>query len=255
MLQLIRSGRANTRADLQRATGLSRSTVGQRLDLLNRAGWLRHTTGTSTGGRPSDRIEFDPGHASVVAVDLETRHARVAVLDLAGTVLAERTGDLDIAQDIGHIRLHDHPDALCMCGSYGCLAAVASGGALARALSEQGLPTASGSDVRRLLAEGNPEVIRLAQQAGHLVGAVLATVVTLLNPGVLMIAGDLAGVPFTTGVRELLYQRAMPRTTANLSIVSSQLGDRAGLMGAAAMVVRLLYSPEHADDRLRRLSP
>jgi hypothetical protein len=70
-----------------------------------------------------------------------------------------------------------------------------------------------------------------------------------------MIAGDLAGVPFTTGVRELLYQRAMPRTTANLSIVSSQLGDRAGLMGAAAMVVRLLYSPEHADDRLRRLSP
>lgn len=36
LLHLIRSGRANTRADLQQATGLSRSTVGQRLDLLNR---------------------------------------------------------------------------------------------------------------------------------------------------------------------------------------------------------------------------
>ncbi|GGX98149.1 ROK family transcriptional regulator [Streptomyces fructofermentans] len=389
LLQFIRGGRANTRADLQRVTGLSRSTVGQRLDLLNRAGWLRHTTGTSTGGRPCEQIEFDPGHASVIAVDLETRHVRVAVVDLAGTILAEHTGNLDITQgpdqvldrvagclpdligaagitpaavcgiglsvpgpvhwetarvvqppimpgwdqypirerlqevyaahvgesgeagpipvfvdndanlmalaeqqahypdcasfalvkvstgigagvvighdvyrgidggagDIGHIRLHDHPDALCMCGSYGCLAAVASGRALARALSEQGLPTASGSDVRRLLADGNPEAIRLARQAGHLVGAVLATVVTLLNPGVLMIAGDLAGIPFTTGVREVLYQRAMPRTTANLNIVSSQLGDRAGLVGAAAMVVRLLYSSDHADDRLSRLSP
>ncbi|MBQ0887074.1 ROK family protein [Streptomyces sp. RM72] len=390
VLQLIRSGRANTRADLQRATGLSRSTVGQRLDLLNRAGWLRHTTGTSTGGRPCDQIEFDPGHASVIAVDLETRHARAAVLDLAGTVMAEYTGELDIADgpdqvldrvarwlpdlieaagtvpaaicgiglsvpgpvhwevgrvvqppimpgwdqypirerlqeayalhvsgdadngrpvpvfvdndanlmalaeqqanhrdcgsfvlvkvstgigagvvignevyrgidggagDIGHIRLHDHPEALCMCGSYGCLAAVASGRALARTLAELGLPTSSGSDVRRLLAEGNPEAIRLAQQAGHVVGAVLATVVTLLNPGVLMIAGDLAGIPFTTGVREVLYQRAMPRTTANLTIVSSQLGDHAGLVGAAAMVVGLLYSAEQADDRLSRLSP
>ncbi|MGW2939787.1 ROK family protein, partial [Streptomyces sp. NPDC001156] len=96
LLELIRSGRANTRADLQRATGLSRSTIGARLDLLNRAGWLRRTTGTSTGGRPSDQIVFDPTHASVIVVDLETRHARAAVLDLAGTILAEHTGPLHI---------------------------------------------------------------------------------------------------------------------------------------------------------------
>src|SRR5690348_4091174 len=97
LLQLIRSGRANTRADLQQVTGLSRSTVGQRLDLLNRAGWLKHTTGSSTGGRPSQKIVFDPGHASVIAVDLETRHARAAVLDLAGTLLAEQTGPMRIS--------------------------------------------------------------------------------------------------------------------------------------------------------------
>ncbi|GHF14095.1 sugar kinase [Streptomyces spiralis] len=387
LLQLIRSGRANTRAALQRATGLSRSTVGQRLDLLNRAGWLRHTTGTSTGGRPSDRIVFDPTHASVIAVDLETRHARTAVLDLAGTILAEHTGPLEItrgpeevldhlaasfpdliaaagvgpdhvcgigmsvpgpvdwetgrvveppimpgwdrypirerlqkayaehvasgpedgipvfldndanlmalaerqanhrdcsafvlvkvstgigagvvigdgvyrgidggAGDIGHIRLHDQPDALCMCGSQGCLAAVASGRALARQLSEIGLETTSGSDVKRLLAEGHPDAIRLAREAGRRVGEVLVTVVTLLNPGVLMLAGDLSGVPFMTGVRELLYRRAMPRTTANLQIVTSRLGDHAGVIGAAGMVVEILYSPAQADARLARLA-
>ncbi|MFD7281254.1 ROK family protein [Streptomyces sp. NPDC059862] len=389
LLQLIRSGRANTRADLQSATGLSRSTVGQRLDLLNRAGWLRHTTNTSTGGRPSHRIDFDPAHASVIAVDLETRHARLAVLDLAGTILAEHTGPLRItdgpdqvlnqlaagfpdliaaagvdathicgiglsvpgpvdfetgrvveppsmpgwdqypirerlqtayadhvgpsmddgpvpvfvdndanlmalaehqanhpdcsafvlvkvstgigagvvvgnqvyrgidggAGDIGHIRLHDRPDALCMCGSHGCLAAVASGRALAKELSRLGVETTSGSDVRRLLAEGHPDAIRLARDAGRRAGEVLVTVVTLLNPGVLMLAGDLSGVPFMTGVRELLYQRAMPRTTANLQIVTSRLGDHAGLIGAAAMVVEFLYSAARADARLNRLAP
>ncbi|MEU8790827.1 ROK family protein [Streptomyces sp. NPDC048643] len=388
LLQLIRGGRANTRADLQRATGLSRSTIGQRLDLLNRAGWLRHSTGTSTGGRPSHQIVFDPTHASVIAVDLETRHARAAVLDLAGTILAEHTGPLDItdgpdevldqlsswfpdliaaagteanhicgiglsvpgpvdwetgrvveppimpgwdqypvrerlqkayaqhvgvsaedgpvpvfvdndanlmalaehqanhqdcsafvlikastgigagvvignqvfrgvdggAGDIGHIRLHDRPDALCMCGSYGCLAAVASGRALARDLTELGLQPTSGSDVRRLLAEGQPDAIRLARDAGRRAGEVLVTVVALLNPGVLMLAGDLSGVPFMTGVRELLYQRAMPRTTANLQVVTSRLGDHAGLIGAASMVVEILYSADRADTRLARLT-
>ncbi|MEU0781393.1 ROK family protein [Streptomyces sp. NPDC006173] len=388
LLQLIRGGRANTRADLQRATGLSRSTIGQRLDLLNRAGWLRHSTGTSTGGRPSHQIVFDPTHASVIAVDLETRHARAAVLDLAGTILAEHTGPLDItdgpdevldqlsswfpdliaaagteathicgiglsvpgpvdwetgrvveppimpgwdqypirerlqkayalhvgvsaedgpvpvfvdndanlmalaehqanhqdcsafvlikastgigagvvignqvfrgidggAGDIGHIRLHDRPDALCMCGSYGCLAAVASGRALARDLTELGLQPTSGSDVRRLLAEGQPDAIRLARDAGRRAGEVLVTVVALLNPGVLMLAGDLSGVPFMTGVRELLYQRAMPRTTANLQVVTSRLGDHAGLIGAASMVVEILYSSTRADARLARLA-
>ncbi|WP_428957256.1 ROK family transcriptional regulator [Streptomyces sp. cg35] len=388
LLQLIRGGQANTRADLQRATGMSRSTVGHRLDELNRAGWLRQDTGTSTGGRPSHRLVFDPGHAAVIAIDLETRYARAAVLDLAGTVLAEHTAELDIgdgpdrvldqlacwfpelltaagmpasrvcgiglsvpgpvdwdtgqvvqppimpgwdrfpirermqeayaqhvgvcmegatvpvfvdndanlmafaeqrtghpdcsafvlvkvstgigagvvvndevfrgidggAGDIGHIRLHDRPDALCMCGSYGCLAAVASGRALVKDLSGLGLDVSSGTDVKALLDQGHPDAVRLAREAGKRVGEVLVTVVTLLNPGVLMLAGDLSGIPFMTGVRELLYQRAMPRTTAHLNVVTSRLGEHAGLIGAAAMVVDVLYAPERADARLRALA-
>ena len=44
LLALVRTGRATTRGALQQATGLSRATVGQRLDRLFRAGWLRDTT-------------------------------------------------------------------------------------------------------------------------------------------------------------------------------------------------------------------
>ncbi|WP_330267061.1 ROK family protein [Streptomyces griseorubiginosus] len=384
LLELVRSGRAVTRGALQQATGLSRATVGQRLDRLFRAGWLREGAGgpvdSPLGGRPSITLEFDDAHAVVLAADLETRHARAAVLSLTGEILAEHSGTLVIedgpdavlgelgrwfaellekaghraeevcgiglavpgpvdlesgrvvqppimpgwdgydirgrlagaftehtgsgpvpvlvdndanlmaygeqrtaypdcsafvlvkvstgigagvvvdgsvyrgvdggAGDLGHIRVPAGAEALCRCGSYGCLAAVASGGAVARRLAEAGVPAASGSDVRDLLASGHPEAAALAREAGRLVGDVLATVVTLLNPGVLMIAGDLAGTPFLTGVRELLYQRALPRSTARLEVVTSRLGERAGLVGAGALVVERLYAPERVEERL-----
>jgi predicted NBD/HSP70 family sugar kinase len=386
LLELVRSGRATTRGALQQATGLSRATVGQRLDRLFRAGWLREGAGgpvdSPLGGRPSITLEFDDAHAVVLAADLDTRHGRAAVLTLTGEILAEQSGLLVIdegpeavlgelgrwfadllvkagkpadavcgiglavpgpvdsdtgrvvqppimpgwdgydirgrlgrafaehtgagpgvpvrvdndanlmaygeqrtgypdcsafalvkvstgigagmvvggtiyrgidggAGDIGHIRVG--ADALCRCGSYGCLAAVASGGAVARRLAESGVAAASGSDVRDLLASGHPEAMALAREAGRQVGDVLATVVTLLNPGVLMIAGDLAGTPFLTGVRELLYQRALPRSTAHLDVVTSRLGERAGLVGAGALVVEYLYAPERVEERLAAL--
>ncbi|MEU2059193.1 ROK family protein [Streptomyces sp. NPDC013455] len=382
LLELVRSGRAVTRGALQQATGLSRATVGQRLDRLFRAGWLREGAGgpvdSPLGGRPSITLEFDDSHAVVLAGDLDTRHARAAVLSLTGEVLAEHSGALAVedgpeavlgelgrwfaellvkaghggeevcgiglavpgpvdsvtgrvvqppmmpgwdghdirgrlsraltehtgarpvpvlvdndanlmaygeqrtgypdctafvlvkvstgigagvvvdgrvyrgvdggAGDLGHIRVG--ADAQCRCGAHGCLAAVASGGAVARRLAAAGVPAASGSDVRDLLAAGHPEAAALAREAGRRVGDVLATVVTLLNPGVLMIAGDLAGTPFLTGVRELLYQRALPRSTARLDVVTSRLGERAGLIGAGALVVEHLYAPERVEERL-----
>ncbi|MFJ9347298.1 ROK family protein [Streptomyces sp. NPDC101237] len=386
LLELVRSGRAVTRGALQQATGLSRATVGLRLDRLFRAGWLREGAGgpvdSPLGGRPSITLEFDDAHAVVLAADLETRHARAAVLTLTGEILAEHAGTLVVqdgpdvvltglgrwfaellektghapdevcgiglavpgpvdtetgrvvqppmmpgwdgydirgrmaraftehtgappgvpvlvdndanlmaygeqrtahpdcsafvlvkvstgigagvvvdgsiyrgvdggAGDIGHIRVG--AEAQCRCGSYGCLAAVASGGAVARRLAEAGVPAASGSDVRDLLASGHPEAAALAREAGRRVGDVLATVVTLLNPGVLMIAGDLAGTSFLTGVRELLYQRALPRSTAHLDVVTSRLGDRAGVIGAGALVVEHLYAPERVEERLLAL--
>ncbi|MBL1104834.1 ROK family protein [Streptomyces sp. 5-8] len=382
LLELVRSGRAVTRGALQQATGLSRATVGQRLDRLFRAGWLREgaggPVGSPLGGRPSITLEFDDSHAVVLTADLDTRHARAAVLSLTGEILAEHAGTLVVedgpeavlgelghwfaelltkaghraeevcgiglavpgpvdsdtgrvvqppimpgwdrhdirgtmsraftehtgaaavpvlvdndanlmaygeqrtghpdctafvlvkvstgigagvvvngsvyrgvdggAGDIGHIRVGT--DALCRCGSTGCLAAVASGGAVARRLAAAGVPATSGSDVRDLLAAGHPEAAALAREAGRRVGDVLATVVTLLNPGVLMIAGDLAGTPFLTGVRELLYQRALPRSTARLDVVTSRLGERAGLIGAGALVVEHLYAPGRVEERL-----
>ena len=51
----------------------------------------------STGGRPPTVLAFNRDAGVVLVADLGATHARVAVSDLAGTPLAERASDLDIA--------------------------------------------------------------------------------------------------------------------------------------------------------------
>jgi predicted NBD/HSP70 family sugar kinase len=99
MLELIRDGAAVTRSELVRQTGLSRSTVAHRLDVLI-ANELVHENGTSpsTGGRPPAALAFNPGAGVVLVADLGATHAQLALTDLAGGVLVEEAHDIDIAQ-------------------------------------------------------------------------------------------------------------------------------------------------------------
>lgn len=154
------------------------------------------------------------------------------------------------AGDIGHVRLPGHEDALCQCGSYGCLAAVASGRAVAASLRELGRDATSGADVGALLAAGDGDAARLTQQAGRVIGEVMATVVCLLNPGELVIGGALASAPLLAGVRETLYPRSLPRATRHLTVHLTHVGDDAAVVGLAAMVVAERFSAEAVDAAL-----
>ena len=53
--------------------------------------------GVSTGGRPPSLIAFNPSARVVVGVDIGATHARAALADLSGMVLAEVRADLDVA--------------------------------------------------------------------------------------------------------------------------------------------------------------
>jgi predicted NBD/HSP70 family sugar kinase len=98
LLSLIRDGVAVTRADLARHTGLARSTVAQRVDALLASGLLIEAGGSaSTGGRPPTVLAFNHSAGVILVADLGATHARFAVTDLAGTPLAEKAEDLDIA--------------------------------------------------------------------------------------------------------------------------------------------------------------
>lgn len=98
LLRLLRDGRPRTRAELARACGLARSTVSGHLDALLGAGLIAESgNGISTGGRPANTFVFNPAARVVLAADLGATHATLAVTDLAGTSLATRHAELDIA--------------------------------------------------------------------------------------------------------------------------------------------------------------
>jgi predicted NBD/HSP70 family sugar kinase len=98
MLQLIRDGDGATRADLAALTGLARSTVAQRLEQLLAQDLLREAgESESTGGRPPVLFAFNEDAGVVLAADLGATHSRLALTDLGGRVLAEESGDLEIA--------------------------------------------------------------------------------------------------------------------------------------------------------------
>jgi len=98
MFQLLRDGRARTRAELATLTGQARSTVAGRIDALMAVGLIAPAgEATSTGGRPPATFAFNPSSQVVLGVDLGATHARLAVTDLASTVLAELDAPLAIA--------------------------------------------------------------------------------------------------------------------------------------------------------------
>ncbi|GAA2386177.1 ROK family transcriptional regulator [Nonomuraea africana] len=167
----------------------------------------------------------------------------------AGIVLDGRIyrGVEEAAGNIGHVRLRESDDRVCTCGSKGCVASLASGHALAKDLGQE-----TSQDVVRLVQAGDPEAIALTQEAGRTLGLVLATAVSLLNPGVLVLAGDMAETRehYLTGIRESVYRRSLPFTTRNLEIVTSTLAGRAGIVGTAVMVTEHVLSPASVDASL-----
>ena len=99
ILELVRTGRATTRGDLVSLTGLARSTVAQRIDALlaNRL-LVSGGDSASTGGRPPATLEFNSEAGVVLAGDIGAMHSRVAVTDLAGRVLSQRTEEIPVAE-------------------------------------------------------------------------------------------------------------------------------------------------------------
>ncbi|MEU7849205.1 ROK family transcriptional regulator [Micromonospora parva] len=92
LLRWVATGAAVSRADLSRLSGLSPSTVSQRVEALINQGLLEETgAGRSRGGRRPRQLAVPTGGAVVGAIDLGAHHARVGTLDLSGRVVQART--------------------------------------------------------------------------------------------------------------------------------------------------------------------
>ncbi|MQY08028.1 ROK family transcriptional regulator [Actinomadura macrotermitis] len=169
----------------------------------------------------------------------------------AGLVMGGRIqrGALGAAGELGHVPVTGGGGVPCRCGNLDCVEAVAGGAALlARS------PAATLGELAALARAGDPAAVALIREAGRRLGEVVATAVNLLNPAVVVLGGDLTGAydPLIAGVREVVYQRATALATSRLRIEPSRLGDAAGLIGCAAMVLDRILAPEAVDAALAR---
>lgn len=100
LLDRLRHDGPTTRRDLLRKTGLSRSTLVERINTLQALGLLREgQRRPGSNGRPPVTLEVDVSSHLTLGIDLGAVHALVAVTDLSGRVLGTRRLDADLSGD------------------------------------------------------------------------------------------------------------------------------------------------------------
>jgi predicted NBD/HSP70 family sugar kinase len=153
------------------------------------------------------------------------------------------------AGDLGHVRVPGADDVLCRCGNTGCLEAVAAGPALAAAVRARGEKADTGGDVVELVRGGSHVAMSVVRQAGRDIGEVVATLTNLINPSVVVIGGQVAGAGehLLAGIRESVYQRSLPLATEHLRIVTSRAGREAAVLGASALAIEHVLSPDAVE--------
>lgn len=137
------------------------------------------------------------------------------------------------------------------------LEATASAPALAKTVSASTGEAVDAANVAERVRTGDSAAIDAAREAGRAIGEVTAICVSMLNPSIVVIGGQL-GVQvqeIIAGVREVVYRRSIPLATQHLTIVPAQGGPDAGLRGAALMVTEERLSATAIDDMLAAESP
>ncbi len=172
-----------------------------------------------------------------------------AGLLLGGQIYRGTTG---CAGEIGHITIEEN-GPLCTCGNYGCLEAMAGGHAIARKARE-----AIKSGKRTQLASIQPEKIlavnvaaaaqrgdlvaqQIITEAGTHLGIAIASLVNLINPGMVVIGGGVSqlGDLLLDPIRKTVLQRSLQSAAKVVRITSAVLGRRASSMGAVVQAINL----------------
>ena len=141
--------------------------------------------------------------------------------------------------DAGHVSV-DPEGPPCECGGRGCVEAIASGRALARAGRRDGF--ASAEDVVAAARAGDARGERLARRAGEALGRAIAAWSALLWPHRVAVAGGLSSAfdVLVGPARSELLRVGASYIVGEIEIVPAALGDRAGVVGAGLAALKFV---------------
>ena len=165
----------------------------------------------------------------------------------AGLILDGRlwTGIDGVAGEFGHITVEPN-GRRCGCGNTGCLEQYASATAIAALAFGMGLHAGGGrldaACVAALAREGDPKACAVFQQAGAYLGIAAAGVINLLNLEAIILGGGVAESfdLLAPALRSEIRERAFATPGGRVQLLKGELGDDAGVLGAAAAAFALL---------------
>jgi glucokinase len=167
-------------------------------------------------------------------------------------------GAVGAAGELGHMTVEDS-GSVCGCGNKGCLEMLASGTAVARDAvlrindgRKSALTDMAGGKIENITAEmvgtaarqGDSLAGDVIARAAYYLGVGLVNIVNIFNPEMIILGGGMAelGDLLIAPGRRMVAERAFSISARAVRIVTAQLGNEAGVYGAAAF----------AGDKIRR---
>ena len=143
-----------------------------------------------------------------------------------------------LAGEIGHMVITEAP-VLCTCGAFGCWEALAAGPALGqRATEAGGWGVVTARDVARFAEAGDATARRLLAEEARYLGLGFANLLHLFAPEMIVVGGGVSEClpAMRADIEAVIRRQAMP-AYRDVPIVAAALGSRAGVIGAALLVL------------------
>jgi glucokinase len=149
-------------------------------------------------------------------------------------------GSHGLSGEVGHLVVVPG-GPICSCGRRGCLEAVASGPAIARAyngLNLQPTEPATAADIFQYAALGDTLAQQVIADAIHHLGVGIAGAINLLDPDVVVVGGGVsqAGDALFAPLQAEVVAASLYAPVVSIPIVPAALGEVVGILGAVALV-------------------
>jgi fructokinase len=146
------------------------------------------------------------------------------------------TGAQAIAGEWGHMSI-DPQGPLCYCGQKGCIETYISGGGLEKRYEEKYGAHHSLKEIVKDFHTGKPPAVEFMRWFFDRFGRALANLIDILDPDVVVIGGGVSNINelYTEGVAAV--KKYVFTDELQTPIVKHQLGDSAGVLGAALVGV------------------
>ena len=169
----------------------------------------------------------------------------------SGIILGEqmRAGVKGVAGEIGHMHIMEEETERCNCGGYGCLEQAASATGIVRVATRmmeaeetpstlRAIENLTAKDVLDAAKAGDELALASINKSMRYLGWAMASVTMVIDPEAYIIGGGVSKAgTFLTDMIQKYHDVLSPMSTQKAKVVLAELGNDAGIYGAARLVL------------------